>query len=87
MQIRAGSYGVQALSHAMSHQTAGGRKRRRKHRRRRSTKKRRHPKKRQRSRTRKGRLDFVTHKGDRAYNARSRRQYRKRKPYTRRRRR
>lgn len=43
--------------------------------------------KRRKSKTRKGRLDYVTHKGDKAYNARSHRQYKKRRPYTRRRRR
>ena len=42
-----------------------------------------HPKKRQRSRTRRNRLDFVTHLGDGAFNARGHRQYRKRRPYTR----
>lgn len=47
--------------------------------------KRRHPKKRQRSRTRKGRLDFVTHRGDKVYNARGRYQRRKRSPYRKRR--
>jgi len=41
-----------------------------------------HPKKRQASRTRKGRLDFVTHKGNKAYNRSGHRQYRRRKPYT-----
>ena len=41
-----------------------------------------HPKKRQPSRTRKGRLDFVTHKGDKAYNRSGHRQYRRRRPYT-----
>jgi len=43
---------------------------------------RKHPKKRQPSRTRKGRLDFVTHKGDKAYNRSGHRQYRRRRPYT-----
>lgn len=64
----------------------GGRKRSKTRRRGRKSRSR-HPKKGQRSRTRKGRKDFVTHKGDKAYNARGHRQYRKRSPYTRRRRR
>ena len=41
-----------------------------------------HPKKGKASRTRKGRLDFVTHKGDKAYNRSGHRQYKRRKPYT-----
>ena len=70
--------------------TQSGGRRRRKGRgrvRRRTRKGGRHPRKGRRSRTRKGRLDFVTHKGNKAYNARGHRQYRKRRPYTRRRRR
>ena len=55
------------------------RRRRRKHSR--------HPKKRQASKTRKGRLDFVTHKGDKAYNRSGHRQYRRHRPYRRTRRR
>ena len=47
----------------------------------------RHPKKGQASRTRKGRQAFVTHKGDKDYNARRHRQKKKHKPYTRRKRR
>jgi hypothetical protein len=47
---------------------------------------RKHPRKGQRSRTRKGRKDFVTHKGDKTYNRRGHRQYRKCRPYTKRRR-
>ena len=76
-----------ALARHMNRGTthAGGRKRTRRRRGRKSRS--RHPKKGQRSRTRKGRKDFVTHKGDKAYNARGHRQYRKRSPYTRRRRR
>ena len=75
----------------------GGRRRKRKtHRRRRRKKTRtrkrrrkhsRHPKKRQASKTRKGRLDFVTHKGDKAYNRSGHRQYRRHRPYRRTRRR
>ena len=42
-----------------------------------------HPKKGQKSRTRKGRKDFITHK---AFNRSRHRQYRKRKPYTKKRR-
>ncbi len=69
----------------------GGRKRRRKGgktRRKTGGKKRtrRHPHKGQRSKTRKGRKDFVTHKGDKAYNRSGHRQYRKRRPYSKRRR-
>ena len=76
---------------------SGGRKsRRRKSRRRTHIKKRQrggflchmkrrtHPKKGQPSRTRKGRLDFITHLGDKVFNARGRRQRRSRKPYTKR---
>ena len=46
-----------------------------------------HPKKGQRSRTRKGRKAFVTHKGDKYYNRRRHRQRGKhgRKPYSKRR--
>ena len=76
---------------------SGGRRRKRKtHRRRRRKKARtrrrrrkhsRHPKKRQASKTRKGRLDFVTHKGDKAYNRSGHRQYRRHRPYRRTRRR
>ena len=71
----------------------GGRRRKRKTRRRRRKKTRtrrrrrkhaRHPKKRQASKTRKGRLDFVTHKGDKAYNRSGHRQYRRHRPYRRR---
>lgn len=72
----------------------GGRRRKRKtrrrhRRRRRRTRRRRrkhsrHPKKRQASKTRKGRLDFVTHKGDKAYNRSGHRQYRRHRPYRRR---
>jgi len=69
----------------------GGRRRtrkaRRRHRRRktrRRRKRRKHPKKRQASKTRKGRLDFVTHKGDKAYNRSGHRQYRRHRPYRRR---
>jgi hypothetical protein len=40
-----------------------------------------HPHKRQPSRTRKGRLDFVTHKGDKCYNVKGKRQCKKRRPY------
>ena len=40
-----------------------------------------YPKKRQPSRTRKGRLDFVTHKGDKCFNVGNKRQCKKRKPY------
>ena len=45
---------------------------------------RRHPRKGQRSRTRKGRKDFITHKGDKYYNRRRHRQRGKhgRRPYT-----
>ena len=43
--------------------------------------KRRHPHKGQYSRTRKGRKDFITHKGDIAYNKRRHRQYKRQKPY------
>ena len=71
--------GLEKASHHSSHHHKGGRKKRktaRKH------KKRRHPHKHQKSKTRKGRLDFVTHKGDKAYNARSHRQYKKKRPYT-----
>ena len=46
-----------------------------------------HPKKGQRSRTRHGRLDFITHKGDSTFNRRGHRQRRRRKPYTKKRRR
>ena len=49
--------------------TSGGRRR----------KKSRHPKKGQKSKTRKGRLDFVTHKGDKYYNRKGHRQTRNRK--------
>ena len=47
---------------------------------------RKHPHKGQRSRTRKGRKDFVTHKGDKYYNRRGHRQRGKygRRPYTKR---
>ncbi len=38
-----------------------------------------HPKKRQPSRTRKGRLDFVTHKGDKYYHRKGHRQTKNRK--------
>ena len=50
---------------------------------------RRHPRKGQRSRTRKGRKDFITHKGDKYYNRRRHRQRGRkgRRPYTKRRRR
>ena len=70
---------------------AGGRKRRHKRsktRRKSRGKKRtrRHPHKGQRSKTRKGRKDFITHKGDKAYNRSGHRQYRKRRPYSKRRR-
>ena len=69
----------------------GGRKRRHKRgktRRKSRGKKRtrRHPHKGQRSKTRKGRKDFITHKGDKAYNRSGHRQYRKRRPYSKRRR-
>ena len=75
----------------------GGRKRKRKTRRRRKRKRKtrrtrrrrkhsKHPRKRQASRTRKGRLDFVTHKGNVAFNRSGHRQYRRRRPYTRRKR-
>lgn len=69
----------------------GGRKRRRKggktRRKSRGKKRtRRHPHKGQRSKTRKGRKDFITHKGDKAYNRSGHRQYRKRRPYSKRRR-
>ena len=40
-----------------------------------------HPRKRRRSRTRKGRLDFVTHKGDNLYNRLGHRQKGKHKPF------
>ena len=40
-----------------------------------------HPKKGQPSRTRKGRLDFVTHKGDKCFHKGSKRQCKSRKPY------
>ena len=40
-----------------------------------------HPKKGQASRTRKGKKDFVTHKGDKCFNKSNKRQCRKRKPY------
>ena len=42
-------------------------------------------KKRSASKTRPGRLNFVTHKGDKDYNARGHRQVRKRSPYSKRR--
>jgi hypothetical protein len=42
-------------------------------------------KKRSPSKTRPGRLDFVTHKGDKDYNARGHRQVRANRPYSRRR--
>lgn len=76
-------HGVQKL--------VGGRKRRHKRgktRRKSRGKKRtrRHPHKGQRSKTRKGRKDFITHKGDKAYNRSGHRQYRKRRPYSKRRR-
>lgn len=60
---------------------AGGRRRKRKGRKtkRKSRKGKRHPKKGQRSKTRKGRLDFVTHKGDKYYNRKRHRQTRNRK--------
>jgi len=51
------------------------------------SRRRRHPHKGQRSRTRRGSKDFITHRGNKTYNRRGHRQYRKRKPYTRRRRR
>jgi len=67
----------------------GGRKRRRgrrtRRRKRTARRKSRHPRKRQRSRTRKGRLDFVTHKGDKVYNARGHYQRKRRSPYRKRR--
>ena len=49
-------------------------------------KSRRHPRKGQRSRTRKGRKDFITHKGDKFYNRRRHRQRGRkgRRPYTKR---
>lgn len=40
-----------------------------------------HPKKGQASRTRKGKLDFVTHKGNKCFNKSNKRQCKKRKPY------
>ena len=40
-----------------------------------------HPKKGQASRTRKGKLDFVTHKGDKYFNKGNKRQRKSRKPY------
>ena len=60
---------------------AGGRRRKRKGRKtkRKSRKGKRHPKKGQRSKTRKGRLDFITHKGDKYYNRKRHRQTRNRK--------
>ncbi len=69
----------------------GGRKRRHKRgktRRKSRGKKRtrRHPHKGQRSKTRNGRKDFITHKGDKAYNRSGHRQYRKHRPYSKRRR-
>jgi hypothetical protein len=75
------------LTHPAMFATGGGRrKRKRKTRRRRRRKHSRHPRKRQASRTRKGRLDFVTHKGNVAFNRSGHRQYRRRRPYTRRKR-
>jgi len=60
---------------------SGGRRRKRKGRKtkRRSRKGKSHPKKGQRSKTRKGRLDFRTHKGDKYYNRNGHRQTRNRK--------
>ncbi len=40
-----------------------------------------HPHKGKKSRTRKGRLDFVTHKGDKDFNKGNKRQRKSRKPY------
>ena len=40
-----------------------------------------HPNKGKKSRTRKGRLDFVTHKGDKDFNKGNKRQHKSRKPY------
>ena len=60
----------------------GGKKRRRKSKgkkKRKGRKTKRRPKKGQRSKTRKGRLDFVTHKGDKYYNRNGHRQTRNRK--------
>lgn len=84
--------GITEVKEKTENTLGGGRRRRRaggKTRRKTGGKKRgrrRHPHKGQRSRTRKGRKDFVTHKGDKTYNRMGHRQYRKRRPYTKRRR-
>ena len=72
-----------------SRPTQGGKKRRGTRKRTRRSKKGRHPKKGMASKTRKGRKDFVTHKGDKFYNRKGKRQSRnskgrKGKPYSRR---
>lgn len=70
---------IQSIQNCNKKQSGGGSRK--------SYKKKRHPKKGQRSRTRKGRKDFVTHKGDKYYNRSHHRQTGKRgkKPYVKRR--
>lgn len=80
-------FGGDSIHHTKRHHTGGAKKKRRAKSLRKTSRsgKGKHPKKGQRSRTRRNRLDFVTHRGNVAFNARGHRQYRKRKPYTRRR--